>query len=96
MLKDYWGNDALDFGTDRELENKYPNEIFVSVTDRPFGSYYVLFKCNSDEYEKAESFLEAYRSGMALRGITSYGVGISLGANLLAEQMDGFQGGVNL
>ena len=36
-LKDFWGNDALDYGSINEMTDKYADKIFVFVTDRPFG-----------------------------------------------------------
>ena len=96
MLKDFWGNDALDYGTREELEAKYKDKLFVTVSDKPFGDPYVLFVCNEDERNKAEEFLESYRAKMKMRGIKAFGSGISLGANLLANRLEGFVGGVGL
>lgn len=96
MLKDPWGYEALDFAPIEELWNRYPNKIFVSVTDKPFGDSYVLFICNSDEEVKAEKFLAEYRTLMELKGITAYGAGVSLGAELQAARMEEFQGGADL
>jgi len=93
MLQDFWGNPALAFGNKRELEAKYPDKVFVSVTNKPFGDSYVLFVCDPDEDEKADKFLADYRAKMKSRGIRAFGVGTSLGANLRAARMDGFQGG---
>jgi hypothetical protein len=93
MLQDFWGNPALDFGSDRELEKKYPDKVFVGVTNKPFGDSYVLFVCDPDEEEKADKFLKDYNTMMEARGITAYGAGTSLGSNLLAARMEGFQGG---
>ena len=96
MLKDFWGNDALDFGTREELEAKYRDKIFVTVSDKPFGNPYVLFICNENEYERAEDFLEKYREKMKKKGIKAFGAGISLGTNLLSDRLEGFVGGIGL
>ena len=96
MLKDFWGNDALDFGCRDFLETKYKDKFFVTVSNRPFGDPYVLFICNEDEYERAEDFLEKYHIGMKAKGIKAYGAGISIGASLLAARQEGFVGGVVL
>ena len=96
MLKDYWGNDALDFGPISRLWEKYPDKIFVSVSNKPFGDSYVLFVCNPDDEEKAEAYMANYRTTMEAKGITAYGGGISLGSALQAARMDGFQGGAGL
>ena len=96
MLRDFWGNDALDFGTRDELETKYRDKVFVTVSNKPFGDPYVLFICNEDEYESAEAFLEIYRTTMKAKGIKAFGAGISLGANLLSTRLEGFVGGVGL
>lgn len=96
MLKDYWGNDALDFGEISTLWEKYPDKIFVSVSNKPFGDSYVLFICNPDEEEKADAYMVDYRAKMKAKGITAFGIGISLGSALQAARMDGFQGGAVL
>ncbi|MCL2086529.1 MAG: hypothetical protein FWH05_02910 [Oscillospiraceae bacterium] len=76
MLKDYWGNEALDFGEDTELESKYADKIFVSVSNKPFGKSYVLFICEESESEKAQEYLESFSKSMRGRGITAFGAGI--------------------
>lgn len=96
MLKDYWGNDALDFGEISTLWEKYPDKIFVSVTNKPFGDSYVLFICNSGEEKIAKEFMADYCAKMESRGITAFGVGISHGSTLQAAMMEGFQGGAGL
>jgi len=96
MLKDYWGNDALDFGPIEELWHKYPDKIFVSVSNNPFGDSYVLFVCSPDDEEKAEEYMENYCVNMESRGITAFGIGVSLGSALQAARLDGFLGGVIL
>jgi hypothetical protein len=96
MLKDFWGNNALACGSMEELWSKYPDKVYVTVSNKPFGNSYVLFVCNPDEEEKAEKYLADYNAHMKSKGITAYGAGISLGANLLAARMDGFQGGAEL
>lgn len=96
MLKDYWGNDALAHGTKRAMEAQYADQVFVSVTNKPFGEVYVLYSCGADEREKADRFLAAYNAMMEQKGIIAFGAGVSLGENLLAERIGGFQGGVGL
>jgi hypothetical protein len=93
MLKDYWGNDARDFGSIDDLVMKYRDKILVTVTNKPFGESYVLFMCSPDEAEKADRFLTDYHAIMEAKGITAYGAGTALGADLLSARMDGFQGG---
>jgi hypothetical protein len=95
-MTDYWGNDALDFGVLSELTKKYSNKFIVSVSNKPFGNSYVLFVCNADDEEKAERYLDDYRTLMRSKSIMAYGLGISLGSDLEAERMDNFQGGVSL
>ena len=96
MLKDYWGNDALAYGSMNDLISKYHDKIFVSVTDKPFGDSYVLFVCSPDEQEKADKFLIDFHAVMESKGITAYGAGTSLGSDLLAARMNGFLGGAGL
>lgn len=52
MMKDFWGNDALDYETREELETKYKDKLFVTVSDKPFGDPYLLFICDKDERDK--------------------------------------------
>jgi len=96
MLKDYWGNDAIDFGLIEQMWDKYPDKIFVSVSNNPFGDSYVLFISSPDDEEKAEEYMENYCVSMESRGITAFGIGISLGSALQAARLDGFLGGVVL
>lgn len=93
MYKDFWGNDALDFGKLRDLTQRYKDKILVTVTNKPFGESYLLFCCSPDMRESADSYLADYNAKMSARGITSYGAGITLGADLESARMDGFQGG---
>ena len=92
MLKDYWGNDAIDVGSIEQLWMKYPNKILVSVSNKPFGDSYVLFVCNPDDEEEAEEYMNNYRANMKSKGITAYGIGTSLGSALQAARLDGFLG----
>jgi len=96
MLKDYWGNDAIDFGPISNLWKKYSDKVFVSVSNKPFGDSYVLFVCNPEDEEKADAYMENYRADMEAKGITAYGIGISLGSALQAARMENFQGGALL
>ena len=93
MLKDYWGNAAIDFGDIRQLWDKYPDKVFVSVTNKPFGESYVLFVCSPEEEGKADEYMENYCANMESRGITAFGIGVSLGSKLQAARLDNFQGG---
>ena len=96
MLKDYCGNEALDFGPIEELWHKYPDKIFVAVSNNPFGDSYVLFVCNPHDEKQAEEYMENYCTTMESRGITAFGIGISLGSALQAARLNGFLGGVAL
>jgi len=95
-MKDYWGNDALDFGTHSEMRDKYADKFFVSVSNKPFGKCYIVFICNRDEYDKAKKFLDEYDKKMAERGIKVYGSGIGRGDDLHAERLNAFIGGVGI
>ena len=96
MLKDYWGNEALDYGEISTLWEKYPENIFVSVSNKPFGDSYVLFICNPGEENMAKAYMAEYRAKMESKGITAFGVGISHGSSLQAAMLEGFQGGACL
>jgi len=95
-VKDFWGNDALDYGPRKEIEEKYGNNLMVTVSNKPFGDPYVLFICEEDEYDKAKDYLDEYRVKMKERGITAYGSGITYGTSLVFKRLDGFMGGVTL
>jgi len=92
MLKDYWGNDAIDFSSITQLWDKYSDKVFVSVTNKPFGDSYVLFVCNPEDEDKADEYMDSYCKKMESRGITAYGIGVSLGSELQAARMENFQG----
>jgi len=92
MLKDYWGNDALDFGPKEQLLKKYPDKILVTVSNRPFGDTYLLLLCNADEDEKADAYIADFHAKMQARGIRAYGLGSSLGSHLYYEKMKYFEG----
>ena len=96
MLKDYWGNDALDFGNIVDLWNKYPDKVLVTASNKPFGKSYVLFTCDKDEQEKADAFLENYRSQMKKRGIKEFAAGVSLGAKLQGERLSMFMRDIDI
>ena len=91
-LKDFWGNDAIDFGEDREMSSKYHDKIIVSVTNKPFGKIYVLFVCNVDEKHLADKYLEEYHYLMKSKDIMAYGAGKSLGDDLEEARSIGFMG----
>jgi len=96
-MKDYWGNDALDYGDlFWELVNKYPDKLIVTATNKPFAKSYVIYLCEPKDEDKAEEYLQQFHDKMAARGIRAYGAGITLGAKLLSERMDGFIGGIGL
>ena len=95
-LIDWWGNPAIDYGIQRDLEKKYHDKIFVAVTNVPFGSCYVLFICSYDEYDTALEYLREYNTMMEKQRITAFGLGIALGEDILATRLDGFQGGSRL
>ena len=95
-LKDFWGNDAIDFGSINEMTDKYEDNIFVFACDKPFGDGYVLFICNDDEEELAYEWLKTYHMSMKNRGITAYGAGVSWGYNIKCSRTQGFLGGVHI
>ena len=95
-LKDFWGNDAIDYGSDAEMTEKYADNIFVFVTDRPFGDGYVMFLCNEDEEDMAHSWVKKYHASMKSRGIVAYGAGVSWGYNVKCARTQGFLGGVRI
>ena len=91
MLKDYWGNDAIDFGEISTLWEKYSDKVFVSVTNKPFGDSYVLFICNSGEEKIAKAYMADYCAKMESKGITAYGIGVSHGYTLQSVMLERFQ-----
>ena len=95
-LKDFWGNDAIDYGSIDEMTDKYADNIFVFVTDKPFGDGYVLFLCRNEEEKLAYNWLAQYDSSMENRGITIYGAGVNWGANVSSARMCGFLGGIGV
>ncbi|MCL1842967.1 MAG: hypothetical protein FWF79_04080 [Defluviitaleaceae bacterium] len=95
-FKDFWGNDAIDFGSKIEMTDKYADNIFVFVSDKPFGDGYVLFLCNEDEEEIAYNWLRDYNVSMGKRGITVYGAGVNWGDNVSSMRMHGFLGGIGV
>ena len=95
-LKDFWGNDAIDYGSDAEMTEKYADNIFVFVTDKPFGDGYVLFLCNEDEEDMAYNWLANYDAEMKRRNVSSYGSGVSWGYNVACARTQGFLGGIRI
>jgi len=95
-LKDFWGNDAIDYGTKAEMTEKYADYIFVFVSNRPFGDGYVLFLCRDEEEELAYEWSRNYREIMKGRGVGAFGLGVSWGANVVDARQQGFLGGVRL
>ena len=95
-LKDFWGNDAIDYGSKAEMTDKYADNIFVFVTDRPFGDGYVLFLCNEDEEELAYNWLDSYDKTMKNRNVGAYGSGVSWGYNVNCARTQGFLGGIGV
>jgi len=95
-LKDFWGNDAIDYGSKQEMTDKYADNIFVFVTDRPFGAGYVMFLCNEDEENLAYSWLDEYDAKMKSRNVGAYGSGVSWGYNVICAKTEGFLGGFPL
>jgi len=96
MLKDYWGNDAIDFGPIGELWDKYSDKVFVSVSNKPFGNSYVLFVCDLEDEDKADEYMDNYCTEMESKGITAYGIGVSYGSAIQAARLATFQGGALL
>ena len=95
-LKDFWGNNAIDYGTINEMTDKYADNIFVFVTDRPFGEGYVLLICDESEEEMANKWVKDYRASMRARGVVACGVGVCWGCNVNSARMQGFLGGVRI
>jgi len=95
-LKDFWGNDAIDYGSNAEMTDKYADKIFVFVSDKPFGDGYVLFLCDDDEENLAYEWLDEYDNMMKNRGITAYGAGVNWGYNVSGARMQGFLGGIGV
>jgi hypothetical protein len=93
-IKDFWGNDAIDFGSIVEMTDKYADNIFVFVTDKPFGDGYVLFLGNEDEEDVAYSWLANYDAKMKDRGIGAYGSGVSWGYNVNCRRTQNFIGSI--
>ena len=95
-LKDFWGNTAIDYGSKDEMTKKYADNIFVFVSDKPFGEGYVLFLCNDDEEKLAYSWLDEYDALMAAKGINAYGAGVNWGYNVSKARMQGYVGGIGV
>jgi len=95
-LKDFWGNDAIDYGTKAEMTDKYADNIFVFVSNKPFGDGYVLFICGDDEEDLAYNWLDNYDESMKNRGITSYGAGVNWGYSVACARTQGFVGGIGV
>jgi len=93
MLKDPWGNEAIDFGSKGDMLRKYSNRVVVTVTDKPFGDVYVLFICSEQEGKSAYAYLDSYHKTMESKGIRAYGTGVNLGEELEAKRTIGFMGG---
>ena len=93
-LKDFWGNDAIDFGSKAEMTDKYADSVFVFVSDKPFGDGYVLFVCNEGEEELAHDWIKKYRATMKNKG--AYGVGVNWGYNVACAKTQGFLGGIRI
>ena len=96
QLKDYWGNDAIDYGSIGEMSDKYADYIFVFVSDRPFGDGYVLFLCKDEEEDLAYKWVKEYRASMKNKGITVYSAGVNWGYNVSNARMYGFTGGIGV
>ncbi|MCL2253523.1 MAG: hypothetical protein FWC09_03690 [Lachnospiraceae bacterium] len=95
-LKDFWGNDAIDYGSKDEMTKKYADNIFVFVSDKPFGDGYVLYLCEDEEEKKAYNWLDDYDELMETKGITVYGAGVNWGYNVSNARMQGFHGGIGV
>ena len=96
-LKDYWGNDAIDYGSEHEMAKKYADYLFVFVSDKPFGDGYVLSLFKNEEEDLAHKWEKDYRALMKNRGIAPvYGLGVNWGYNVLDERTAGFIGGVGV
>ena len=96
QLKDFWGNDALDYGSKAEMTDKYADNIFVFVSNKPFGDGYVLYLCNDNEEDLAYRWLDKYDESMRSRGINIYGAGVNWGYNVSCARTQGFLGGIGV
>jgi hypothetical protein len=95
-LKDFWGNEALDYGSIYELSEKYSDNIFVFVSAKPFGDGYVLFLCGEDEEPAAYEWLTKYDYTMQRKGVELYGAGVAWGNGVAGRKAEGFIGGIGL
>ena len=95
-LTDFWGNDAIDYGSKEEMTNKYADNIFVFVSNKPFGDGYVLFLCNDAEEDLVYKWLDEYDAAMEKKGITVYGAGVNWGENVAGARSQGFLGGIGV
>ena len=93
QLKDWWGNPAIDYGDLSDMENKYADNLFVGVTNRPFGDIYVLYVCDETDQENASRWLNEFHQLMKAKQVCPYGAGIHWGSNVIDRKMEGFQGG---
>ena len=92
-MKDHLGNDALDYGTRRELMEKYTDNSFVYITKNMIGdnSGYVLFI--TDHHDKAHEWIMEFSKKMKEKGLSSKTfVCVMDGDNYHARRMDGFMG----
>ena len=95
-LKDFWGNEALDYGSIYELSEKYSDNIFIFVNEKPFGDGYVLFLCGENEEPAAYEWLDKYDHSMQGKGIELYGAGVAWGNGVAGRKAEGFIRGTGL
>jgi len=95
-IKDFWGNEAIDYGSIYELSERYSDNIFVFVNDKPFGNGYVLFLGDENDEPTAYEWLDQYDHSMQDRGIKIYGAGVAWGNGVAGRKAEGFMGGIGL
>ena len=103
-MKDYWGNEALDFGVFKELLDKYTDDVFVFITKNEDGHYddydeegYVLFVCDEEHEKDAHKFVDELEDDMTeKRGVPlySYCPSVVWGLKLLAKKTAQHGGGI--
>jgi hypothetical protein len=93
-MKDFWGNEALDFGLLQDLLHKYKDNIFVSVSKEPMGQEYVLFICDEGLESKARKYATEYKKKLRDSGVTVFAVGVHFGSRIFSKKVEDFHGGV--
>jgi hypothetical protein len=95
-MKDFWGNDALDYGSLIDLQIKYRDKVFLFVTNQPLGDGYVIAVAENDEEDMLYKQLENFNRAMKDKGIMAYGAGVNWGHDIQSMRAPGFLGGYNV